>query len=419
MDDLAADLEAFAARYPMDEAAISYIQKSLPEVQREVMRDFKPKQEGEADYSALIISFCKRRRQSHQQQHFIAAPPAPQPQFRGRLDEVEASAEEVDDLAQQVQALRDRYPFDDAAYNYVVKSAPSVQREILAGFTPKKEGEDDYSALVISFAKKCRANAFAEGAEYSDRDEYESFRQRYPFDEDTHHYLSTSRPEVRKYVMQNFKPPREGEADYSALLITYCKRCRVTADDLGGKGKGRQAYSAPPAYSPPAPSYSKGGRGYAAPEYDRGFGRDYAIRDYGRDYGRDQGRDTYGRDFEKGRGRDERGYQGDSRNSWSNGYSSGGGKGKGGAYGGHRQDARGHQGEGALHDFRRRFPMDDRAFDFLRGLPFEARRQVLDGFAPPREDSDYSALVIGYGKRCLNQGRGLPMGGDVKRQRAY
>jgi hypothetical protein len=32
----------------------------------QVLKDFKPKEEGQADYSALVISFCKRWLQSGQ-----------------------------------------------------------------------------------------------------------------------------------------------------------------------------------------------------------------------------------------------------------------------------------------------------------------------------------------------------------------
>ncbi|CAJ1427429.1 unnamed protein product [Effrenium voratum] len=120
-----------------------------------------------------------------------------------------------------------------AAYNYIMASQPSVIKEVLASFKPPKEGEADYSALVISFAKKCRSNAFSDARQVEDQAEYESFRQRYPFDDDTHNYMQTSNPDVRRYVMRNFKPPREGEADYSALLITYCKRCRSNMTTWG------------------------------------------------------------------------------------------------------------------------------------------------------------------------------------------
>ncbi|CAJ1352665.1 unnamed protein product, partial [Effrenium voratum] len=143
------------------------------------------------------------------------------------------TAQERQAMEGQVQALRLRYPFDDAAYNYIMASQPSVIKEVLASFKPPKEGEADYSALVISFAKKCRSNAFSDARQVEDQAEYESFRQRYPFDDDTHNYMQTSNPDVRRYVMRNFKPPREGEADYSALLITYCKRCRSNMTTWG------------------------------------------------------------------------------------------------------------------------------------------------------------------------------------------
>ncbi|CAK8996374.1 Uncharacterized protein SCF082_LOCUS4758 [Durusdinium trenchii] len=77
-DSVQPELEGFRVRYPMDEAAWAYLLKSGPDVQREVLKDFKPKEEGQADYSALVISFCKRRRQQLQQG--IMPPPAPSPE---------------------------------------------------------------------------------------------------------------------------------------------------------------------------------------------------------------------------------------------------------------------------------------------------------------------------------------------------
>ena len=41
-----------------------------------------------------------------------------------------------------------------------------------------------------------------------------------------------SPPEVRQQVIENFKPPREGEADYSALLITFCKKMRENSQRM-------------------------------------------------------------------------------------------------------------------------------------------------------------------------------------------
>eukprot|EP00913_Durusdinium_trenchii_P004786 g4446.t1 len=132
---------------------------------------------------------------------------------------------------------------------------PNVIREVVASFKPPKEGDSDYSALAISFAKtfglplldrvrKCRSNAFSDARILEDQAEYEAFRVKYPFDEDTHNYLQTSQPDVRRYVMRNFKPPREGEADYSALLITYCKSCRANVNKWGKGGVPPQNFGA-------------------------------------------------------------------------------------------------------------------------------------------------------------------------------
>ena len=33
-------------------------------------------------------------------------------------------------------------------------------------------------------------------------------------------------------MIENFKPPREGEADYSALLITFCKKMRENSQRM-------------------------------------------------------------------------------------------------------------------------------------------------------------------------------------------
>merc|ERR1711920_926179 len=54
-----------------------------------------------------------------------------------------------------------------------------------------------------------------------------------------------------------------------------------------------------------------------------------------------------------------------------------------------------------LRAFRQRFPMDDRAFSYLCDTPPEALMQMLESFVPPRlDDTDYSAPVIAFAKKC-------------------
>eukprot|EP00933_Yihiella_yeosuensis_P022425 TRINITY_DN17661_c0_g1_i1.p1 TRINITY_DN17661_c0_g1~~TRINITY_DN17661_c0_g1_i1.p1 ORF type:complete len:386 (+),score=67.95 TRINITY_DN17661_c0_g1_i1:151-1308(+) len=354
------EIEAFRARYPMDESAFNYIVGSSPEVQRQVLNTFRPKKEDQ-DYSALIISFTKRCRNDSARHHFaVEAQYAPPPRARPPR-QPRASPEEMLVLEPEIEAFRARFPFDEAAYLYIKDSPADVQREILTTFRPKQDGESDYSALVISFSKRCRNNAEhaampSRGYDQSSFDdrEYQEFRRRYPFDEDTHNYLQTSGSEVRRYVLQNFRPPREGEPDYSALLITYTKRSRETARHA--------AREAPPWQE--SPSY--GGRGPPPPP-------------------------SYGKGGPPGGGAyvDQRG-----------GYDSYDRKGGGGSWNGHRAKGGTTTVEDyALDGFRQRYPMDDRAYEYLLDSSPEVRKEVIETFSPPRQDTDYSAPVVGYAKR--------------------
>lgn len=44
--------------------------------------------------------------------------------------------------------------------------------------------------------------------------------------------------------------------------------------------------------------------------------------------------------------------------------------------------------------------MDDQAFQFLCTASPSAQQMVVDSFAPNKQDSDYSALIINYTRRC-------------------
>ncbi|CAE6947833.1 unnamed protein product [Symbiodinium sp. CCMP2592] len=42
---------------------------------------------------------------------------------------------------------------DDRAFGVLERAVPAVQATILADFRPRREGEDDYSALVMGFLR--------------------------------------------------------------------------------------------------------------------------------------------------------------------------------------------------------------------------------------------------------------------------
>jgi len=366
-DDLAADLESFRLQYPIDNDAYNYIVNSPLEVQQEVLRDFKPKQEGEEDYSALVIGFTKRRRQLVKERQTQAAL-------------------QYDTLHEDVEAFRARYPMDDEAFRFLSTCPPHVQRQVLQNFKPKREGEKDYSALLITFAKRTRQSQPAQPqipqpmqAVYMDygappyeppvqRDffprggvNYEAFRARYPFDDAAHNYLQKLPPDVRIHVLQNFKPPREGEADYSALVISYCKRMRERMQP------GMQPAMAMPAMAMPGIPMQHVQQVQQVQQVQHvPMQPSYETRAVPQ-------RAVWNPPVQPAAA--PRGtLMGASETSNANIY--------------------------ALEGFRQRYPMDDRAFDFLKCAPAFVQQEVLERFSPQREDSDYSALIISFAKKC-------------------
>jgi len=256
-------------------------------------------------------------------------------------------------LQAEVQAFRERYPFDEEAFNYLANSPAEVQRQVLREFKPKVEGQPDYSALVITFAKRCRGAHAASALPWRPAPapgptlapapalapplavhhpttdlsagpslaEYEAFRQRYPHDEAAHKYLMNSSPDVQVQALRTFRPPREGEADYSALFITYTKRCRLNAQ------------AAPP------PQVFRGGCGDGTARY--------------------------------------------------------------GAQGGFPPPRHVNVPQADLDGFRQRYPMDDRAYVYLQESLPEVQRQVVETFVPKRaDDVDFSAPIVAYAKLC-------------------
>eukprot|EP00929_Paragymnodinium_shiwhaense_P117591 TRINITY_DN8838_c0_g1_i3.p1 TRINITY_DN8838_c0_g1~~TRINITY_DN8838_c0_g1_i3.p1 ORF type:complete len:610 (-),score=183.75 TRINITY_DN8838_c0_g1_i3:148-1977(-) len=152
-----------------------------------------------------------------------------------------------------LHSFRKRYPMDDRAFSCLNSTSQEVQRIVVTRFKPKREGDDDYSALVTGFARaieagraKAQGNANAwrdkrekdgrsrsrsrggrEGSEQRDRPQMEDFRERYPMDDRAFSVLATAPPEVRQVVMADFKPRREGEDDYSALVMGFVRAVRA------------------------------------------------------------------------------------------------------------------------------------------------------------------------------------------------
>jgi hypothetical protein len=379
-EDLAQQIDAFFVRYPVDERARGYLLDSDDAVVLAALQEFKPRTEGEKDYSGLLTSYVKRLRQRvggdagrarqayNGQGSGGAVGPAPGALPRDREPLHRELQEAVDDFVQ-------RYPIDDGAFGYLTSSPPEVIVRVIEEFRPKAEGESDYSALLMTFAKRCRNKlgvAAAEAyppAQYHEPPRYHEapqahgpsqsecsrFFSRYPCDERALDYFDTSGPEVQRAVLSEFKPKQEGESDYSSLITAFCKKKRQNvAQDNAWHGQQRYAHPPTPRYhAPVGPAF--GGKGYAPMQPVR-----------------------------------------------------------------HQMVQPGGPRPADLQAFRNRFPMDDRAFSYLTESTPEVCDRVLATFVPPRlDDTDYSAPVTSYVKQCRKQlpvvsygpGAGVPHAG--------
>lgn len=139
------DLDDFRDRYPMDHRAFDHLCAAPPEVQQAVITQFRPRREGESDYSALLSSFVRAVHTRHEQR-----------KPDGRPGNQEGDRPPPDDET-ALADFRMRYPMDERAYSVLERASPGVRATVISDFRPRREGEEDYSALVMSFARSVQS----------------------------------------------------------------------------------------------------------------------------------------------------------------------------------------------------------------------------------------------------------------------
>ncbi|CAE8677306.1 unnamed protein product, partial [Polarella glacialis] len=142
------ELDDFRVRYPIDARAFDVVLQASEDAQRAVMLQFRPKREGESDYSALVASFVRSVQARQENMKLTANGRAASPSRRGEGDGSGA-----------LQDFRERYPMDDRAHSILERTAPAVLSSVLQDFKPRREGEDDYSALIMSFVRSVEARS--------------------------------------------------------------------------------------------------------------------------------------------------------------------------------------------------------------------------------------------------------------------
>lgn len=299
---------------------------------------------------------------------------------------------------EELADFRLRYPMDERAFNYLSTAPTAAQIRFLSQWRPKTEGEADYSSLVTTLVKRFRLAVgstagpllslpastplrYADEAflgkqqmavEAPSEEELYLFRLRYPMDDRAFEYLATAPAAAQQKVLSEFRPKTEGEGDYSSLVTTLVKRFRLSVGS-----------TAAPMASLPASSSAAGQEwrdlrdalrsacGASAPAHQTSSGQQWKDL-------RDALREVCGKSDTPG-------------NGWPHMDLSGQG-----------------QMGGRLQEFRARYPMDDRAFNFLEQAGAAVQEVVLSDFYPKREgEHDHSAPVTSFIKVVKNRQRNL------------
>ncbi|CAK0908706.1 unnamed protein product [Prorocentrum cordatum] len=256
-------VEAFLAKYPVDGRAREFLLAAPPEVRSQVVQEFRPRVEGEADYSGLLMAFTRRC--------LGGAAPAPAiipayPSGRGDgrgdarwADRREASAAEASGAdrghrrptesaasgpgKEGCEAFRERYPMDDRAYEFLSSSSAEVVQKVINTFAPRRPNDRDFSPAVMAYTRACRkemgddgplqstssgggASARAADIDIAELDKAtDAFFDRYPCDNRCVAFLKALEPQVCDRVLREFIPRREGDSDYSAIVMSFAKSC--------------------------------------------------------------------------------------------------------------------------------------------------------------------------------------------------
>eukprot|EP00419_Tripos_fusus_P007859 CAMPEP_0172676216 /NCGR_PEP_ID=MMETSP1074-20121228/13808_1 /TAXON_ID=2916 /ORGANISM="Ceratium fusus, Strain PA161109" /LENGTH=600 /DNA_ID=CAMNT_0013493823 /DNA_START=150 /DNA_END=1948 /DNA_ORIENTATION=- len=419
METLAEGIKMFVQRYPIDTRAYEYLVTSSATVVAHVLRDFRPPHEGEPDYSRLLTTYVKRIRShyagvaevqnANSSSAVAGAESAGSSRWRPlgaasalgagsafgglaaagtaglQLTAAITDASTEVDLVEAIQIFVQKYPADDRAYNLLVNASPSVQLRVLREFRPHRLGDSDYSALLTTFTKRCmeqeaQGTSTAQQASgvrsslYSPVQQIgtvphdlgtalttpglDVFLSKYPIDERAYNFFASSSTEVQEKVLREFQPMHEGEASYSKLFTAFVNKCRTFVANNNGIVDAAACTSGVDCMQ----SLPVDGSTTLGAIVDNSSA-ELLVDQYGSSVAQvNSGSMTV------------------------------------------LGDQQVNESALDLEEFRLRFPMDERAFDFLATAPREVQERVLETFVPQRlDDTDFSAPVTAYVRSLRNQ----------------
>mmetsp|Transcript_50351 Transcript_50351/g.117471 ORF Transcript_50351/g.117471 Transcript_50351/m.117471 type:complete len:539 (-) Transcript_50351:45-1661(-) len=419
------EIRAFRERYPMDERAYEYLTSSPGAAQFKVLSEFKPRQEGESDYSSLITSLVKKARQVVNAGFLlrgsaISAPPQGLANLRMRAG-LEGGAPGVRMSGQgpsleQLREFRARFPMDERAWEFLLNANGAAQEVIIKDFKPRRFDDADYSAPVTAFVRSMTNRSRAEVDMPPCPAKLELFRERFPMDDRAFQYLCNSSGEMQREVLERFSPKNMEETDYSRQMTSFLNRgLRPTETPGVGVGFGPTEASKRRIDWRKVPDIREVST--QRPGRLHGFRAQYPMDDRAFDYLQQadpEVQEIVLTEFQPKRRHFDSDYSASVTSyvkavklkvQQSHGHGPVGQPFHAQGGGGEVQADAGaaiSSGEQALLDgFRRRYPMDERAFQYLCTADTAVKQRVIESFRPKFEgEADYSGLITSFIRSC-------------------
>lgn len=395
------ELQEFRERYPTDDRAFEFLLGCPPETQAKVMASFDPRRK-DKDYSRQLTSFINSMSRD-------SAGKGPFNLFQKRHRE-----DSLDDLQEKLESFRSQYPMDDRAWDFLTTSSAEVCQRILREFSPRTEGDSDYSSLVTTLVKRARMDsaeglvvlkpgAGAAGLQSAtqkwrpvgpSQQQLTRFKEKFPMDERAWDYLSNTSGDVQRTVLDEFKPRRDDDVDYSAPVTAFIRSLENRAAAKGPTKSQLDEFRLSFPADDRAFEYLTSSSAEVQMEVMSSFSPfNLTETDYSRQltYYVKKVRDvatglgipcTYGADSDASASRTSAGGVRAESSSQR-----------------HKTSRR-----STLDAFRERYPMDERAFDFLQTLSADLQRVIISEFQPRREgDPDYSAPITSFIRSVRNR----------------
>merc|ERR1712232_1050036 len=118
-----------------------------------VVNTFMPLRQDDKDYSAPVTAYVRACRKA------LEGPP-PTTEGEG-VEKYGGSGPAEGKLNEAIRGFFQRYPCDPRAVEFFHTLEPRVVDRVLREFVPKREGDSDYSAIVMCFAKRCLGDSDA------------------------------------------------------------------------------------------------------------------------------------------------------------------------------------------------------------------------------------------------------------------